>query len=184
MSALSALAFVTSSPHKHREAEAILGLALERVSVDLPEVQSLDVVEVAREKARAAFALLERPVLVEDTSLELAALGGFPGPLVRWLLEAAGPGAIARMLDGFADRRAQARCAALAWDGTREWLGVGEVSGTIAREAAGDSGFGWDIVFVPDWGGGRRYAEMAPAEKNARSHRALALAALHRELDR
>ena len=182
MSALSSLAFVTSSQHKYREAEAILGLALERVAVDLPEVQGLDVVEVAREKARAAFDLLGRPVLVEDTSLELAALGGFPGPLVRWLLEAAGPAAIARMLDGFADRRARARCAALAWDGTREWLGVGEVSGTIAREAAGASGFGWDVVFLPEWGGGRSYAEMAPEEKNARSHRSLALAALRRAL--
>ncbi len=117
---------------------------------------------VAREKARAAFELLGRPVLVEDTSLELAALGGFPGPLIRWLLEAAGPAAIARMLDGFADRGARARCAAVAWDGAREWLGVGEVAGTIAREPAGASGFGWDVVFLPEWGGGRSYAEMAP----------------------
>ncbi len=184
MSRLEALAFVTSSQHKHREAEAILGLTLERVALDLSEPQGLDVVAVAREKARAAFALLGRPVLVEDTSLELAALGGFPGPLIRWLLEAAGPGAIARMLDGFADRRARARCAALAWDGTQEWLGVGDVGGTIAHDPTGASGFGWDVVFLPEWGGGRSYAEMAPAEKNARSHRALALAALRRELDR
>jgi non-canonical purine NTP pyrophosphatase (RdgB/HAM1 family) len=182
MSAFESLAFVTSSPHKHREAEAILGLTLERVALDLAEPQGLDVVAVAREKARAAFELLRRPVLVEDTSLELAALGGFPGPLIRWLLEAAGPAAIPRMLDGFADRGARARCAAVAWDGTREWLGVGEVAGTIAREPAGASGFGWDVVFLPEWGGGRSYAEMPPSEKNARSHRSLALAALRREL--
>ena len=184
MTPIASLAFVTSSPHKHREAEAILGVRLERVALDLEEVQGLDVVEVARSKARAAFAALDRPVLVEDTALDLAALGGFPGPLIRWLLEAAGPAAIPRMLDGFSERGATARCAAVAWDGTRERLGVGEVCGTIAARPAGKSGFGWDIVFVPSWGGGRTYAEMTPAEKNARSHRALAFAALRREFDR
>ena len=184
MTPLAALTFVTSSAHKLREAEAILGIALERVALDLPEVQGLDVVEVARLKAREAFAALARPVLVEDTSLELAALGGFPGPLIRWLLEAAGPAAIPRMLDGFSERGARARCAAVAWDGSREWLGIGVVAGTIATRPAGAEGFGWDIVFVPEWGDGRTYAQLAPEEKNARSHRALALAALRSELAR
>lgn len=180
---LRGLVFVTSSDDKHREAEAILGLPLARACLDLAEPQGLDVVRVAREKARAAQARLARPVLVEDTALELAALGGFPGPLVRWLLEAAGPGAIARILDPFPDRSARARCAALVWDGTREWLGVGEVEGAIVAAPRGAGGFGWDVVFAPSWGGGRTYAELTPAEKNARSHRALALRALRQRLD-
>ena len=179
---LAGLTFVTSSSHKHAEAEAILGIRLERVALDLPEPQGLDVVAVAREKARAAHGRLGRPVVVEDTSLELAALGGFPGPLVRWLLEAAGPAAIARILDGFEDRSARARCAAVAWDGAREWVGVGEVSGSIAAAPRGAGGFGWDVVFVPEWAGGRTYAELPAGEKNSRSHRRLALEALKLEL--
>ena len=179
---LAGLVFVTSSPHKHREAEAILAVPLERLVLDIPEPQGLDVVAVAREKARAAYSRLGRPVLVEDTSLELVALGGFPGPLVRWLLQAAGPAAIARMLDGFHDRSARARCAAVAWDGTREWLGVGEVEGAISSEPRGRGGFGWDAVFAPAWAGGATYAELPPDEKNARSHRRLALEALTRHL--
>jgi inosine triphosphate pyrophosphatase len=182
--AKAGLAFVTSSEHKHREAEAILGVALEHVDRDLPEPQGLDVVAVARAKARTAQQLLDRPVLVEDTSLELAALGGFPGPLVRWLLEAAGAAGIARMLDGFPDRSAVARCAAIVWDGRREWLGIGEVAGTIVPSPRGGAGFGWDVVFAPDWGRGRTYAELEPQEKNARSHRSLALQALRTELER
>ena len=106
------------------------------------------------------------------------------GTLVRWLLEAAGADAIARILDPFPDRSACARCAALVWDGEREWLGIGEVRGVIAGAPRGKQGFGWDVVFAPEWGGGRTYAELTPAEKNARSHRALALAALRAELDR
>ena len=176
--ALAGLTFVTSSPDKHREAEAILGVALERAALDLLEPQGLDVVEIARAKARAAFERLGRPVVVEDTSLELEALGRFPGPLVRWLLEAAGPAAIARMLDGFSDRSARARCAAVAWDGARERIGVGEVAGAIAKAPRGDGGFGWDVVFAPEWADGRTYAELAAEEKNARSHRRLAFEAL------
>ena len=180
---LRGLVFVTSSDAKHREAQEILGFPLERADLDLAEPQGLDLVTVVREKGRAAYARLGHPVLVEDTALELAALGGFPGPLVRWLLEAAGPDAIARILDPFPDRTARARCAALVWDGEREWLGLGEVSGVIVAHPRGAAGFGWDVVFAPEWGGGRTYAELAPAEKNARSHRALALGALREQLE-
>jgi non-canonical purine NTP pyrophosphatase (RdgB/HAM1 family) len=181
---LPGIVFVTSSEDKHREAEAILGVALERRNLDLAEPQGLDVMKIARAKAGAAAALLGRPVLVEDTSLELAALGGFPGPLIRWLLAAAGPEAIPRMLEGFGDKRARARCVALARSGEREWTGVGEVDGTIVGQPRGRNGFGWDVVFAPDWGDGRTFAEMTSAEKNSRSHRGLAFEALRAELAR
>ena len=177
------VAFVTSSQPKHREAEAILGLPLHRVALDLAEPQTLDVLRVARAKAQSAFQRLGTTVLVEDTSLELHALGGFPGPLVRWLLEAAGPASLARMLDGFTDRGATARCVALLYDGQREWIGEGVVDGVIVTTPRGHSGFGWDVVFAPSWGDGRTYAEMTVAEKNARSHRRLALRRLRQQLE-
>lgn len=179
---LERLVFVTSSEAKHREAQEILRMPLDRVKLDLVEPQGLDVLAVAREKARLAAILLGRPVLVEDTSLELVALGGFPGPLVRWLLAAAGPAVIARMLDPFPMRDAVARCAAVIRDGEREWVGVGEVLGEIVTAPRGAGGFGWDIVFAPEWGGGRTYAEMPPEEKNSRSHRRLAFEALRERL--
>jgi non-canonical purine NTP pyrophosphatase (RdgB/HAM1 family) len=181
---LERVLFVTSSEHKHREAQAILQLTLERVAVDLPEPQGMDVVAIARAKAREAQHRLGAAVLIEDTSLELAALGGFPGPLVRWLMDAAGPGALARMLDGFADRSATARCIAVLFDGEGEWLGEGVVAGQIADRPRGVSGFGWDVVFVPDWDGHRTFAEMSAEEKNARSHRSLAFRRLARALPR
>ncbi len=54
----------------------------------------------------------------------------------------------------------------------------GVVEGTIAEERRGEGGFGYDPVFVVDGGSGRTYAEMSPAEKNTRSHRARAFRAL------
>jgi non-canonical purine NTP pyrophosphatase (RdgB/HAM1 family) len=176
------LVFVTSSPHKRREAEQILGFSLLTETLHLDEVQGLDVVAIARHKAAEAARQLGRSILVEDTSLELTALGGFPGPLIRWLLESAGPAVLPRLLADFPDKRAVARCVAVARDGDQEWVGVGVVHGVIVPEPRGESGFGWDIVFAPDWGEGRTYAEMPAGEKNARSHRALAFAELRSAL--
>ena len=58
--------FVTSNLGKLREAEAVLGCKLDHRALDLAEIQSLDLVEVVRDKAARAWQRLERPVLVED----------------------------------------------------------------------------------------------------------------------
>ena len=80
---LDDLVFVTSNLDKLREAEAVLRRKLDHQALDLPEIQSLDLEQVVRAKASAAWERLQRPVLVEDTALELVGLGGFPGPLIR-----------------------------------------------------------------------------------------------------
>jgi len=175
---LDDLVFVTSNPGKLREAEAVLGRSLDHCELDLPELQTLDLEEVVRGKAGAAWKSLERPVLVEDTSLELAGLGGFPGPLIRWLLVSVGPEGICRISGCFDNRRATARCLICATDGTTEVFGEGVVEGTIAPSPRGEGGFGWDSAFVPSDGGCRTYGEMSEQEKNLISHRRKAFIAL------
>ncbi|KAB2963360.1 MAG: non-canonical purine NTP pyrophosphatase, partial [Thermoanaerobaculia bacterium] len=105
MSAPKPLLLVTGNPGKLAEARRLAGRALESVAVDLPEIQSLDLDEVLAAKAEAAFARLGRPLVVEETGLELAALHGFPGPLVRWMLEAVGAEGIARTALALGDPR-------------------------------------------------------------------------------
>jgi len=168
---LDDLVFVTSNLGKLREAEAVLGRSLDHCELDLPELQTLDLEEVVRGKAGAAWKSLERPVLVEDTSLELAGLGGFPGPLIRWLLVSVGPEGICRISGCFDNRRATARCLICATDGTAEVFGEGVVEGTIAPSPRGEGG-------VPSDGGGRSYGEMSEEEKNLISHRHKAFIAL------
>jgi XTP/dITP diphosphohydrolase len=179
---LAELVFVTSNAGKLREAEAVLGVRLDHHGLDLPELQSLDLEEVVRHKARTAFERLRRPVLVEDTALELAGMKGFPGPLVRFLLDSVGPDGISRLSVCFGDATATARCIAGATDGDETVLGTGVVTGEIAASPRGGRGFGWDGVFVPEAGGGRTYAEMDEETKNAISHRRLALQDLRRAL--
>ncbi|MBU0741733.1 non-canonical purine NTP pyrophosphatase, partial [bacterium] len=55
-----------------------------------------------------------------------------------------------------------------------ELTATGRLLGEVTRAPAGDRGFGYDPVFRP-LGGERTLAEMAPAEKNAVSHRGVAL---------
>jgi non-canonical purine NTP pyrophosphatase (RdgB/HAM1 family) len=179
---LENLVFVTSNLDKLREAEEVLGMPMTHRAMDIVEIQSLDIKEVVRHKAASAQARLGGPVLVEDTSLELAALNGFPGPLVRWLLASVGPEGIARLLDPFAERRATVHCLACAASESDEYFGLGTVEGVIASSPRGQKGFGWDSVFCPEGGRGKTYAEMASAEKNRVSHRRKALEALKNAL--
>ena len=83
------IVFVTSRAEKAREAER-LGFAIERLDVELPEPQALDPSDIVAEKARTAYAMLSRPVLVEDSGLAIRAWGGFPGALVKWVEASAG----------------------------------------------------------------------------------------------
>jgi non-canonical purine NTP pyrophosphatase (RdgB/HAM1 family) len=177
------LVFVTSNDGKLREAEAVLGRTLDHRALDLPEIQSLDLEEVVRAKAASAWEALGRPVLVEDTALELAGLGGFPGPLVRWLLTSVGPEGICRIANSFSNPGATARCLTCATDGTSEVLGEGVVDGMIAEAPRGPGGFGWDSTFIPSGSGGRTYGEMSDDEKNLISHRRRAFLALREALE-
>lgn len=160
-----------------------MGFALERLNLDLPEPQSLDPSEVAEIKVRAAFDRLRRPVLVEDSGLEVLAWGGFPGALVKWLEKSAGLEAIARMLDPFPDRRARAVCSVACFDGTNIAAARGVTEGSISTAPRGSGGFGWDSIFVPQGSAGT-YAEMTPDEKDRVSHRGRAWRELAKKLAR
>ena len=177
----AAFTLVTGNRDKRIEAERILGCELACEPLDLPEIQSLDLLEVLRAKGEEAWRRLRRPVVVEETGLSLAALAGFPGPLVKWMLEAVGAAGIARTAHALGDPRATASCALVYRDGETTLTGVGETRGELVLEPHGAGGFGWDPVFVPE---GRRetYAELGPEVKDRLGHRGLAWRELSRAL--
>lgn len=172
---------VTNNPGKAREVAAILGVPLERLDIDLPEIQALDVAAVARQKAEAAFARAGRPVIVEDTGLYVDALRGLPGALVRWFLATVGPDGICAMIPSGAERGATARTAVAYCDGASVEVLTGETRGVIVPHPAGEGGFGWDAIFRPE-GASRTFAQMAQREKDAYSMRRRALEQLRPRL--
>lgn len=172
--------FVTTNEHKRREVQEILGVALESVDLDLPEIQAIDPAEVATEKvlsAREALGDTDLPILVEDSGLMVEAWDGFPGALTKWLMQGVGNEGLLRMLAPGEKRSARAVCVvALAGADGAVHTFRGEVRGTLASEPRGEGGFGYDPVFVPGWSS-MTYAEMGEG-KNADSHRARAFRAL------
>lgn len=155
----------------------MIGVSVQAVALDLPEIQSLDARIVSAEKARAALQKLGRAVLVDDSALEIEALEGFPGALVAWALDAGGPKLLHRMLGpGDAPKAKAVTVLTLATpDGISSF--VGETAGHLIAEPRGKNGFGYDPVFVPE-GDTRTFAEMSCQEKDQVSPRALALAKL------
>lgn len=139
----------------------------------------------ARIKARAAVAATGLPALADDSGLEIDALDGAPG--VRTADWAEGPAgrdfsvAMARAWTELEARGAPeprtARFRAtllLLWPDCHEEVFEGAAEGRIVWPMRGEAGHGFDPIFQPD-GGDETFAEMAPARKNAMSHRAMAL---------
>jgi XTP/dITP diphosphohydrolase len=148
-----------------------------------PEETGASFLDNARLKAHAAAAAAGLPALADDSGLCVDALGGAPGiHSARWGGAAKDFALAMRKVEaalaGHADRRAHFVCAlALAWpDGHCEAF-EGFVHGKLVWPPRGDHGFGYDPIFVAD-GHDRTFGEMAPADKDAISHRAAAFAKL------
>jgi XTP/dITP diphosphohydrolase len=144
-------------------------------------------------KAETLHAYTGLPALADDTGLEVDALGGAPGVRsaryagsnaddaanrARLLAELAAAGAADP-----ARRRACFRTVLAYVDRTGPHLFEGVCHGTITAAEAGDGGFGYDPLFVPDEQPvpgfpPRTFAEMTKEEKSAVSHRGRALDAL------
>jgi len=176
---------VTGNPNKLEEARRILDWRLETVRVDLPEIQSLDLAEVLAAKGEEAWRRVGRPLVVEETGLEVDAMGGFPGPLVRWMLETLGAEGIVRAARAFVPEgeapAVTARCLLLYVDGERRVSGEGVARGTLVLPPRGAEGFGWDPVFLPQ-GGTRTFGELPGEVKDRIGHRGRAWRDLARKL--
>ena len=119
--------------------------------------------------------------MADDSGLEVEALGGAPGVRsARYAGEptdsAANNALLLKNLAGVESRRATFTCAiALVDPDGNEHSAVGKCFGHIAEALSGAGGFGYDPLFVPD-GHDRSFAELSADEKNAISHRGMALA--------
>lgn len=179
------LVFSTNNAHKLEEVSAILGNQIELLSlkeihceVDIPE--TADTLEGnALLKARFINEQYGLDAFGDDTGLEVEALYGAPGV---YSARYAGDGhnAEANMLKllanmvGKENRKAQFRTVIALILDNEIYQFEGVIRGEIIKEKRGDSGFGYDPIFVPE-GYNETFAELGNEIKNQISHRALAV---------
>jgi non-canonical purine NTP pyrophosphatase (RdgB/HAM1 family) len=174
------LYFVTGNQDKLAEIKAIIP-DVEAVSIDLPEIQDIDARAIIEAKLEEAFKHRPGPFIVEDTSLYINALNGLPGPLIKWFLKSVGTEGVHKLSASFDDDSAYALTLIGYADanGNIEFF-EGKIDGTIVAPR-GDSGFGWDAIFLPD-GSAKTFGEMSSEEKNLISMRKLAAEKLKQHL--
>ncbi|POX67170.1 non-canonical purine NTP pyrophosphatase, RdgB/HAM1 family [Microbacterium sp. Ru50] len=186
------IVLATHNPHKVEEFHAIVAAVrpdLEVIGHDGPEPieDGVTFTENALIKARAAAAHTGLPALADDSGICVDALGGAPGAFSAYWAghqkdAAANTALLLDQLSDIADPRRTAQFVSVIAlvDGETEHVVEGVWPGRLATEAAGEGGFGYDPVFVPDGQPepARTVAEWSAAEKNAASHRARAFVAL------
>jgi len=173
------LILATGNPAKAREIARVLkgyDIPLETVAVEVPETQTDDVSEIARDKAQSALLVVGRPLIVDDTGLFLEAYPGFPGALSKWVVARIGIAGILRLLEGRSHAAHFRTGVAFAEPGGRPQVFVGTAEGELRREAgpAVEPSLPYDPWFAPSEGDGRVYSEMDVDEKLALSSRARA----------
>lgn len=184
----------TRNDHKVAEVTRILqaeGVDIELIALpeDAPDVAETESTFAGNAllKARSAARATGLPAIADDSGLCVDALHGMPGILsARWAGrhgdDVANLELVLAQMSDVADARrgAQFVCAA-AWvvpDGD-EHVVEGILEGSLAREAHGSGGFGYDPIFRPT-GYALTTAELRPHEKDAISHRGQALRLLAR----
>ncbi len=183
------LLFITGNKNKLREARGILSdYSVKSYDIDLPELQEVNGELIVEDKIRRALKLADKEIFVEDTGLYYDALGGLPGPLVKWFLKKSGRRGLLAILSAYDNKTAWVKCfigyGIPSSDGGAGEIHVfeGIVKGRMV-EPMGDSDFGFDPIFLPD-GSDKTYAQMSESEKNSLSHRRIALKKLRDFLEK
>ncbi|MDB5176597.1 MAG: inosine triphosphate pyrophosphatase isoform [Candidatus Saccharibacteria bacterium] len=173
---------VTSNPNKLKEWQQIIppNITMDIADVDLIEIQSDNPEEIITDKARRAYEIVGKPVVVEDVEAGLEKLNGLPGPFIKFFIKKMGDDVLYQ-LAGQEGERATISCSIAYYDGERMLTVRGDVPGTIVAPR-GAAGFGFDITFAPD-GQTQTYAEMDDEKKNSLSHRHKAIQLLVEKLN-
>ena len=178
---MSELLFASNNAHKADEFRNILNQQLSiltlkeaGIQINIPEPHPT-LKENALEKARVIFALTGKDCFSEDTGLEVYALDGKPGVnTARFAGEhASDQDNIQKLLESLAGHQNRSArfvtVICLIWKG-QEFFFNGTCEGTIALQPSGQTGFGYDPIFIPT-GYEQPFAELGMEVKKSVSHR-------------
>ena len=158
--------------------------SLKDLDTELPDVEETGATfqENARLKAEQISAMIEKPVLADDSGLVIDVLGGKPGVYsARYAGEPTNDllnyEKVLKEMKDVPEKKRSARfiCVlAMAIPGEKTIFKEGACEGVITTEPKGENGFGYDPIFIPN-GYNKTMAELDQNVKNKISHRFNAL---------
>ena len=146
---LSDLLFASSNKHKFKETKVILesfDISIQFFKLNLEEIQSNSIKEIALKKAQNAFSKCKKPLIVEDDGLYIDSLGGFPGPYSSYVHKTIGNQGI---LDLLKKNRGAKFISNITYCDKKNFKSFeGRLFGTISKSEKG-KGWGFDPIFIP-----------------------------------
>lgn len=186
------LVFATNNQHKLVEVKAILEPDFKILSLsdlncndEIPETANT-LEGNALLKARHIYGKFGLDCFADDTGLEIETLGGEPGVFsARYAGEendaTKNMNKVLNLMVNKENRNACFRTVIALIQGNDIMYFEGKINGRISHQPVGESGFGYDPIFIPD-GYDKSFAQLSSAEKNTISHRALAINKLIKHL--
>ena len=179
---MTELYFVSNNLHKYSEIKSmlddkIIDLDLKFCKQDIIEIQDEKIENIAMEKAKSAYNIVKKPILIEDDGLFINSLNGFPGQYSKFILKSIGNIGIIRLLKGSSDRSAYFKSIFVYNDGIIVKVFYGKIIGKISSTIT-EGGWGYDPIFIPLNRNNKKditFAKLSQInKKNELSHRRIA----------
>ena len=184
---MNVIFFVSNNIHKYFEIKSILhdrtiDLDLHFYKQNIVEIQDEKIEEIAIEKAKSAYNIVKRPIIIEDDGLFINSLNGFPGQYSSYVFKSIGNRGILRLLEGSRARSAFFKSIFVYTNGIITRVFIGQINGKISATIT-DGGWGYDPIFIPlkdynddDNNNNKTFATLSKTnKKNELSHRRIAL---------
>src|SRR5688572_31526781 len=145
---MNVIFFVSTNIHKYYEIKSILhdritDLNLNFYKRNLIEIQDDKIEKIAIEKAKSAYHIVKRPIIIEDDGLFINSLNGFPGQYSSYVFKSIGNRGILRLLEGSRDRSAFFKSIFVYNNGIIVKVFSGQINGKISSTIT-DGGWGYD----------------------------------------
>ena len=150
------IAFITGNPHKLEEAKSVLkdyDITIESLQFDIDEIQHYNPLEITKAKARAAYEKAGYPIVVNDSSWEIPALGGFPGGYMKDIANWFTAEDFLALMKDKNDRRIILHDVVAYFDGEQLKLFIYDQTGVFINESRGEGTSMNQVVSMEDSGG-------------------------------
>lgn len=143
--------FITGNPQKVAIAQAGLSpFEITQTDIDLPEIQTMSLREIAVFSAKQALNILNKPLMLTDSGFFIEGLNGFPGPFVKWTNQTLTNHDFLAMLLNKGNRRAHTEdCVVYVEPGQEPVVFYSKISGKIVTDAPQNKS-SISQLFIPD----------------------------------